>query len=201
MIAIAFAIVLILIILIVVSIKSTGNIKLVFLSISTLAIIVPIALILSIKPAQQGKILPQWGKISLLFFEPKDLWEPLAQASLEQNKKEYNFVFSHKYVGNHDIEIVLSRPEIDIWKIEKNGLSLTVSIYNETNKIFSKTTSYVGAFKGLRGSGLTYLSYSLPEDLPINKELKVKIEITGNIENFINQYGSAKLIIKKSSDI
>ena len=52
-----------------------------------------------------------------------------------------------------------------------------------------------------RGSGLTFIRYSLPEDLPINKNLNAKIEITGNIDDFINKYGDAKIIIKKGSDL
>jgi len=75
---------------------------------------------------QRGKIFPAIGKISFLFSEPKDLWNPLASAILDKNKKEYNFTFSHKYVGNHDIEIRFSDKNIDAWKINKNELELTV---------------------------------------------------------------------------
>ncbi len=53
----------------------------------------------------------------------------------------------------------------------------------------------------MQGSGLTFIRYSLPEDLPINRKLNAKIEIMGNIEEFVNKYGDAKIIIKKGADL
>ena len=201
MIIIALILILIPVALIIASIKSKGKARKILLSILIIIILIPVTFILLIKPAQQGKILPRWGKISFLFSEPKDLWYPLAEDLLDKNKKEYSFTFTHKYVGNHDIEILFSDKSMDVGRIDKNDIRLTVTFYESTKLLFSKATSYVSWFKGLRGNGFTYIRYSLPEDLPINKELNAKIEITGNVEKFINKYGSAKIIIKKGSDL
>jgi len=187
--------------LIIASLKSKGKARKILLSVLLLIILVPVMFILLIKPAQHGKMLPQWGKLSFLFSEPKDLWTPLAEESLSKNKKEYNFTFAHKYVGNHNIEIIFSNKSLDVGKINKNDIRLTAAFYKDTKMLFSETTSYIGTFVGPRGKGLTYIRYSLPEDLPVNNELHVNIEITGNSEEFINKYGSAKIIIKKGSDL
>ncbi len=80
-------------------------------------------------------------------------------------------------------------------------MSMSVSFYDSETVLFSKTTSYAGGFKGLRGSGLTFIRYSLPEDLPVNRKLSAKIEIMGNIDDFMNKYGDAKIIFKKGSDL
>ncbi len=161
----------------------------------------PLCLILLIKPSQQGKIFPSWGKISLLFSEPDDLWIPLAKATLNRNIHEYALPISHKYVGHYNIAILFSDKNINIWKIDKNDINIFVSFYDSETVLFSKSTSYASVFKGMQGSGLTFIRYSLPEDLPINRKLNAKIEIMGNIEEFVNKYGDAKIIIKKGGDL
>ncbi len=78
---------------------------------------------------------------------------------------------------------------------------MSISFYDNELVLFSKTSSYAGGFKGSRGSGLTFIRYSLPGDLPINRKLNAEIKITGNIDDFMNKYGEAKIIIKKGSDL
>ena len=201
MIIIALILILIPIALIIASIKTTGTLRKIFLSILTIIVLIPVTLILLIKPAQQGKILPNWGKISFLFAEPKDLWYYLAEATLEKNKKEYNFKFSHKYVGNYEINILFSNKNIDTMGMAKNDLELTASFQDNKRMLFSKKSTQVSWFIGLRGNGLNYINYSLPEDAPINKQIDVKIILLGNIEEFINKYGNSKITIGKDSDL
>lgn len=187
--------------LIVASIKTKGNTRKISLTLLVIVLLIPLCLILLIKPSQQGKIFPRWGKISLLFSEPDDLWMPLARAPLKRNIHEYAFPISHKYVGHYNIEILFSDKNINVWKIDKNDISMSVSFYDNKTVLFSKTSTYAGGFKGSRGSGLTFIRYSLPEDLPINRKLNADIKITGNIDDFINKYGDAQIIIKKGSDL
>ncbi|MHC4269752.1 MAG: hypothetical protein ACYSWS_11900 [Planctomycetota bacterium] len=187
--------------LIIAAIKSKGRTKKIYLTLLLIVLPIPLCLILLIKPSQQGKIFPGWGKISLLFSEPDDLWIPLAKAPLNRNTHEYIFPISHKYVGHHNIDILFSDKNINVWKIDKSYISMSVSFYDSEAVLFSKTTSYAGTFKGLQGSGLTFIRYSLPEDLPINRKLNAKIKIMGNIDDFMNKYGDAKIIIKKGSDL
>jgi len=187
--------------LIVASIKTKGKTRKILLTLLLIVLLIPLSLILLIKPSQQGKIFPHWGKISLLFSEPDDLWIPLAQATLKRNMQEYVFPLSHKYVGHYNIEILFSDKNINVWAIDKSDISMSVSFYDNETVLFSKTSSYAGGFKGSRGSGLTFIRYSLPEDLPINKKLRAKIVIMGNIDDFMKKYGDAKIIIKKGSDL
>lgn len=187
--------------IIIVILKTKGKIRKILFSLLAIIILIPICLVLLTPYMQRGKIFPTIGKISFLFSEPKDLWNPLASATLDKNKKEYNFTFSHKYVGNHDIEIRFSDKNIDVWEINKNELALTAIFQDGQKELLSKETTYVGGFSGLRGNGLTYIRYSLPDNLPINQKLNVKITVNGNIEKFINQYGDSKIIIKKGSDL
>jgi hypothetical protein len=187
--------------LIIASIKTKGKTRKIFLTLSFIVLLIPLCLILLIKPSQQGKIFPRWGKISLLFSEPDDLWIPLAKAPLKRNIQEYVFPISHKYVGHYNIEILFSDENINVWEIDKSDISISVSFYDSETVLFSKTSSYVGCFNGSQGSGLTFIRYSLPEELPINRKLNAKIEIMGNIDDFMNEYGDAKIIIKKGSDL
>jgi hypothetical protein len=187
--------------LIVAAIKTKGKTRKIFVTLLVVVLLIPLCLILLIKPSQQGKIFPGWGKISLLFSEPDDLWIPLARAPLNRNIHEYSFPLSHKYVGHYNIEILFSDKNINVWDIDKSDISMSVSFYDSETALFSKTSSYAGGFKGSRGSGLTFIRYSLPEDLPLNRKLNAEIEIVGNIDDFMNKYGEAKIIIKKGSDL
>ena len=187
--------------LIAASIKTKGKTRKVSLTLLVIVLLIPLCLISLVKPSQQGKIFPRWGKISLLFSEPDDLWIPLAKAPLKRNMQEYVFPLSHKYVGHYNIEILFSDKDINVWDIDKSDISMSVSFYDSESVLFSKTTSHAGGFKGSRGSGLTFIRYSLPEDLPVNRKLNAGIKIKGNIDDFMNKYGDAKLIIKKGSDL
>lgn len=187
--------------LIIVSIKTKGKTRKISLTLLVIVLLIPLCLILLIKPSQQGKIFPRWGKISLLFSEPDGLWIPLGKAPLSRNIQKYVFPISHKYVGNYNIEILFSDKNINVWKIDKSEISMSVSFYDSETVLFSKTSSYAGGFKGSKGSGLTFIRYSLPEDLPINRKLNAEIEIMGNIDDFMNKYGDTQIIIKKGSDL
>ena len=187
--------------LIIASVKTKGKTRKISVTLLVIVLLIPLCLILLIKPSQQGKIFPGWGKISLLFSEPDDLWIPLARTPINRNIHEYSFPLSHKYVGHYNIEILFSDKNINVWGIDKNDISMSISFYDNELVLFSKTSSYVGGFKGSRGSGLTFIRYSLPEDLPINRKLNAEVEIIGNIDGFMNKYGDAKIIIKKGSDL
>ena len=187
--------------LIIASVKTKGKTRKIFVTLLVVVLLIPLCLILLIKPSQQGKVFPGWGKISLLFSEPDDLWIPLARAPLNRNIHEYSFLLSHKYVGHYNIEILFSDKNINVWDIDKSDISMSVSFYDSETALLSKTSSYAGGFKGSRGSGLTFIRYSLPEDLPLNRKLNAEIEIVGNIDDFMNKYGEAQIIIKKGSDL
>lgn len=188
--------------LVIAAIKSKGKVKKMITFVVILSILVPATFLVLVRPAQQGKILPEWGKISLLLFEPGDLWEPLAEEPLNSNKLQYEFSFSHKYVGNHNIAIILlDKEEIDLWKIDRNDLKISVKFYRNSELLFSKSTTDVNAFKGLRGNGLTYIAYAVSDDVPISQKLDVVINVMGNMDDFLNKYGNAKIIIRKGSDL
>lgn len=187
--------------LIIATVKSKGKVRGAFLGLLTIVILTPIILLLLLKPAREGKILPGWGKLSLLMAEPVDLWIPLAEAPLQTNQSEYYFKYSHKYVGRHNIQIIFSNSDLDVWKIEKDDLTLTLEIIDSGNVVFKKETKDAFRFKGLRGNGLSYIKYSASNDLPVGVELDAKVTVKGDIGNFVQKFGSAKLVIKKGSDL
>ena len=190
-----------LIMLIIATIKSKGTKKKILASILTFILITPIILGILIKPAQKGLIFPAFGKLSLLFCEPKDLWSPIAEEVITKQKRNYEFTITHKYVGNYNVSIIFANNEIDIWKIKKDNISFTVKFNDKSKQLLLKETTFVGAFKGLCGNGLSYIKYSLPEELPINKELNLTIEIKGNLEDFVTKYGTSRVVIRKGSDL
>lgn len=201
MIALALLLILLITVLIVVVVKTKSVVKWIATAILILILITPIVLAALVKPAQKGLIFPTFGKISLLLSEPEDLWTPLASEVIDPKRSSYEFNITHKYVGNHVVKILFSDKEVDPWKTKTDDLSLTITFYRDSEKILSKESSFVGGFKGLRGNGLIYINYYLPEELPIAEQLKATIEIKGNLEEFITQHGSSEIQVSKGSDL
>ena len=82
---------------------------------------------------QQGKLLPQFGTILILVSPPDDLWVPIWKAKLRHDKKEYQFEMSHKYVGNHVVD--LSFKKLRSMETAENNFEIDFVGVTSDNKI------------------------------------------------------------------
>ncbi len=173
------------------------------ITLTVLFVVIPLCFILFLAifktQVQRGKILPSFGPLLSLVSPPEDLWVPIASTALELNKIEYNFNLSHKYVGNHDVGISVQKMQ-GIGSIG-NDLIMDFSLKHHDNISLSKTTQSIGTFWGRKDCGLRFLTYQVPDIVPVDKPIKAKVIIRGNIEEFISSYGEATLYIKKGSDL
>ena len=184
-----------------VAFKAVGVLKKIIVGLLFVIIVATLSFYFVMTPAQQGELLPMLGKLSLLIDEPEDLWVPLDQVKLSSRRDSYTLIVHHTYVGNHSVEIVFSNPEIDPFNIPKDSLSMTVKFDSHDGVLFSASSGYVGAFNGANGNGLSFIKYSVSDDVPIAKTIRAKVAVEGDLKDFIKKYGSATLRIKKTSDL
>ena len=148
---------------------------------------------------QQGRLLPQLGTLLLLVSPPKDLWVPLASDVISHDRKEYGFLITHKYVGNHDVFI--SFKPLESMEVAENDFKVRIIMEKDGKVLYDKTSQKGQPFWSKDDSGLTFHHYKVPEDLPIHTPINAKIYIDGDIDTFIKHYGAAKIVVGKGSDI
>ena len=148
---------------------------------------------------QQGKLLPQFGTILILVSPPDDLWVPIWEAKLRHDKKEYQFEMSHKYVGNHVVD--LSFKKLRSMETAENNFEIDFVVKQEGTVLYSYNSERGSPFWGRDKSGLTFIRYRVPDDLPIRTKLNAIVRINGDIKEFINHYGAITLSIRKGSDL
>lgn len=147
---------------------------------------------------QQGKLLQGFGPLLLLVSPPEDLSVPLASENIVPSKQEYQFHFKHKYVGNYIVE--LSFRKLESMEYPDNNLELQYIVSSGDKIVFSRSSKKGWPYWGKNTSGLTFVSYNVPEVLPVDHDLFASITIKGDINAFINKYGPAQMIIRKGSD-
>lgn len=148
---------------------------------------------------QQGKILPSMGSILLLFSPPEDIREPLWEHSLSNNRNEYDFEFQHKYVGKHILALKFGYSST--METFKYDLSIRLTIELNGKAIYTKSSKKGWAnWPSNSETWLRFISYDVPNDLPVGKMLNAKIFIDGDIEKFIDRYGETEIFLSKGSD-
>jgi hypothetical protein len=187
------------------SYKTSGKIKNIFKILTWLYVIILFLCILI--PTvfktqfQQGKIFPGLGKALMFISPPEDSYIPLCSEEIIKNKTKYEFNFKHKYVGNHTIDIsFLKHPDLKNFSYKIHNFSITVIVLQDGNQIFKKFSNEFGRYYNDKNCVFTLINYQVPDDLPINTKLTVNILFDGNLDQMIDKYGRAHLLIRKGSD-
>ncbi len=179
-----------------------GKVKKVSIVLSLLLICIPISFIAFLgifkTEMQQGKFLSSFGPILMLIAPPDDLWVPLGKGNLAQDKDEYYFKFVHKYVGKHVVD--LSFKKLTVMEMAENNFEIEYVVTSGKKVLFSKKSSKSWPYWGQKKSGLIFISYHVPQELPVNTELFATLIVKGDVASFINKYGPTRLSIRKGSD-
>jgi len=148
---------------------------------------------------QQGKLLSGLGPLLILVAPPQDLRAPLGTQSLDPNTEEYSFHFKHKYVGNHVVEF--SFRKLESMEGAHNNFEVQYTVSNDSGVVFTQISKKGWPYWGMEESGLTFISYNVPQTLPVNENLFATITIKGDMKAFIEKYGVTKVAIRKGSDL
>ena len=180
-----------------------GKLKKISIVLSILLVFIPICFIAFLglfkSKIQQGKFLSNFGPILILIAPPDDLRVPLWEVNLTANTEEYHFEFVHKYVGKHVVD--LSFKELEAMKVAENNFEIECVVTNGKKVIFSQKSKKGWPYWRQKNSGFTFISYHVPQDLPVNTTLSATLKVKGDKVLFINKYGSTRLSIRKGSDL
>ena len=179
-----------------------GTLKKVALSLTFCLVILPLCFILFVgvfkSAIQQGKLLPGLGPLLMLIAPPQDLRIPLGVQNIDPEKREYHFEFQHKYVGNHVVDLSFRKLESMESAHTNIEVEYVVSIGGRT--VFTQKSQKGWPYWGMKNSGLTFVSYDIPQALPVGEKVSATVTLQGDIEAFINKYGPTQLIVRKGSD-
>jgi hypothetical protein len=139
-----------------------------------------------------------------LAFTPEDLYVPLVLAPYKVSQQNYSYetTFENKYPGFHMIGFIVPNPP-QITESYDVDFVLRVQIMKGEEILLSGLTEspslpFWGGKNGSSGVGL--MRYQVPEDLPEDTSLQIKIEVVKPSGKFVANYGEPKLFVKKFSD-
>ncbi len=83
----------------------------------------------------------------------------------------------------------------------ENNFEIQYVVSSGGKDILTQTSQKGLPYWGREKSGLIFIFYSVPRDLPANKQLTATIIVKGDIETFIKKYGATQIVIRKGSDV
>ncbi len=128
-------------------------------------------------------------------FRPADYHIPLALFPLSQ--KEISMTFSCKYEGRHCIQI----RNIYSDQLRDSNVSVCGQIEDLDGKCylyFKRDNEALGGYVG--NYNYCYEIFLAPEDIPLNKKMRLKVRFAGDVDKLLKHHPSATLAIVKSFD-
>lgn len=168
-------------------------------------ILVLLALLGTAEVLSEGK-----HKTSLwrFFFPPKDLFDLVINKDIDVTTtgEVASVIFRLKYDGPYNAGVYLA-------KLPNNGLPrdgthkydfklrVRMDVFQGDQLLFSESsTSDYYSFMGLRGNGLCLLSFNVPEDVPLKKELTCKVTVLVPDKASNKHFGPVSFYIQKASE-
>ena len=151
-------------------------------------------------PIQKGYFFSEFGILLNLIYPPKDLFYPLAATKLDPNQTDYTFNFKHKYIGNHQLEISFPRVGVVKYPPEKFEVNMIVTNPNDKKVLLTRKGNSSSVYLGAQKEGIVLITYSVPSELPIRKELTATVQLKGPIDSLLQRTGPAELTLTHGSD-
>ncbi|MCD4688295.1 MAG: hypothetical protein K8R55_03045 [Desulfuromonadaceae bacterium] len=153
------------------------------------------------EPLQRGETLANSsiGPLLNLISPPPDLYRPLGSIALAPEITEYTLSFIHKYVGHHALMVASPRP-LKEDSPSYTDISVSMAVFDGQTELLEMSSEKIGQFWRREDYGAFLLSYKVPGNLPIARELTAKVKISGNLKGFLERRGGTVLMIQKVSD-
>jgi len=149
-------------------------------------------------PVQQGKILSGMGPLLNIVFPAEDLYDPLVTVDLEPGINDYILSFSHRYVGRHAVEI--SSPRGSGFEDAQQNFHVTFEVFHDGRIAYYAEQLKGSMFWGKDDHGLHFNTYRVPKNLPVGYELTARVTVRGDVDDYLEKHGAARLRITKMSD-
>lgn len=179
--------------------------KLSFLLISIIVIIVVGIPIYDIVAFYNNKSLisPINEFIYQLAFPSHKYWEPIVKIPLTNDV--LRTAVSHIHRGKYDVDVWIPERMKDFTEIKEDiKIKCTFEKNNETIFKCCSCDGYKHFWTWSRGedggSNETYCYYHVPEDVPRNEKLSIKIKVSGDVEKFLHEYPNAYVVFRKGTD-
>lgn len=138
-----------------------------------------------------------------LAFTNHKYWEPVVKIPLTNDV--LRTAVSHIHRGKYDVNVWIPERMKDFTKIKEDiKIKCTFEKNNETIFECYSDDSYKHFWTWSRGkdrgSNETYCYYHVPEDVPRNEKLSIKIKVSGDAEKFLHVHTNAYIVFRKGTD-
>lgn len=164
-------------------------------------------MLVEISYAEEGGLVKNLKSFRNWVSPPKDYYVPLVKDDVDISKKGITKTIGlkHKYEGNYSLGIFLEHFSDDLYYVPlskryKLKLKMEISFYNNNILILTRNIDSSEPFIGEFGSGFALLLYKVPQEIPVNTDLVVKVTILEPDKYLFDTYGPSKLYISKMSD-
>ena len=138
--------------------------------------------------------------------KPVEIYQPIILEPINLNAvgKTYEYKFRNYYEGKHSVSIVVGNPPQIGESYDPYSLDLNLEIYLDSKLILEKSVkSGLYPFWDVsenKLSGLSLLNYNAPSEVPINKDILLKLRVLSDNQEFHKRFKNARILIKKISD-
>jgi hypothetical protein len=171
-------------------------------------ILIMLAIFLLNKPILNSNAPEVVKDLVTAIIPPKDLYDCLIKEEIDISQKNLikRIDFKNKYVGRHDIGILLDRFTNDLYFVPlsrryKLKLKMEVNFYVNDIVVFSSVIeNKYDPFIGRDKSGFSFITYDCPKDLPLNKLITCEVKIITPDAMLNTVHGPVRLYIEKTFD-
>jgi len=153
--------------------------------------------------ALKGRLSTDLRLLFAAFAAPSDYFVPLQKSTLALSRKgsQATMTLRHKYAGKHVVEISVSkRTPVGVVPYQaKFDLSLECFVGGRTR--LSRRIHGVGdPWWTHSANGFTLTTYTVPDDLPLEGEVKLVATVHDGDAEFEQLYGATTLLVRKESE-
>ncbi len=141
--------------------------------------------------------------LTQLMFPPNDLYNKLAETSLDSNKLDkINISLSHKYSGRYQIGLLFSNFDSGLyWNKKRLDMEIDATCFLGNNILLKRRMTDAYPFLSKEGGGYALDVYSVPNDLPLDELVTCELIFLKFKNTLFDKLGNTKLYVQKFSDL
>ena len=145
------------------------------------------------------------ASLKQVLFPPADLYDLIVEKDIDIAQTGYKDIlyFQIKYPGLYSIGVLFDKFPVKFNKASYGDLKLRLNLdfFDQDQLVFSKETKEpILHFASKDGRGFWLARFYSPDTIPIGNKIKCKVEVLNSDILFMQQYGNARLFIKKVSE-
>ena len=152
-------------------------------------------------PVLKGRFLVSLAPyFRLIYPKPNDYWIPISNTSVI-NSNSVNLNATHKYIGKHSVDLVFLQGNTSKSFQIRTPLVGSISFYKEDELIYKDQVSNSLPYWSLDSDGMILVHYQVPENIPIDTDIKIIVNFESGLEELKEQFGDVSILVSKVSDM